>query len=157
MIVEDFELMLRLAQDYKFMWVDRTVYNQRRHNKNITLVELTNTQPQLEDVVRQTLVSWGSEFQPIFKRKYGVIYHVDLIPPEQPAHPSDDAPTVNRADMTESAANQKLYSIEVAKEVSKPAMAKRRTKKASGKKASVTRPALNPLKKTKRKKLRQSN
>lgn len=65
---EDRYLLLRLIAVSKFHWVDKELYNLRKHSNNITKRE--NRKKFLEAVrymTSKTLKEWGNEYEPVYK------------------------------------------------------------------------------------------
>jgi glycosyltransferase involved in cell wall biosynthesis len=60
LIAEDFDLMLRLAGQFRFAWVNRTLYNQRRHPENITVLEGEECRRQVRYLVREACRRWSN-------------------------------------------------------------------------------------------------
>jgi glycosyltransferase involved in cell wall biosynthesis len=77
-ITEDFEVMLKLAEKYKFYWIDKTLYNQRRYKKNFTFQQQKECQQQLKDMVEEVLEEWGNHYKAEFIEKRGLIEKVNL-------------------------------------------------------------------------------
>jgi glycosyltransferase involved in cell wall biosynthesis len=59
LLAEDFDLMLRLAENYRFSWVNQTLYHQRRHPGNMTILEGEDCRRQVRFLVRETRKRWG--------------------------------------------------------------------------------------------------
>ncbi len=60
LLAEDFDLMLRLAGQFRFAWVNRTLYNQRRHPENITVLEGEECRRQVQYLAREAYKRWNS-------------------------------------------------------------------------------------------------
>lgn len=60
LIAEDFDLMVRLAGQFRFSWVNQTLYNQRRHPENITVLEEEECRRQVRFLVREARKRWSS-------------------------------------------------------------------------------------------------
>lgn len=58
---EDFDMMLRLAESYRFSWVNQTLYHQRRHPENITVLEAEECRRQIHFLVRDARKRWLRE------------------------------------------------------------------------------------------------
>lgn len=78
-IVDDYYIMVILAKNYKFHWIDEILYNQRRHGKNITVNENLQCRKQLKSVVKKMLVKWGNFYRPDFLYEGQWIGEVKLI------------------------------------------------------------------------------
>ncbi|WP_419887268.1 glycosyltransferase family 2 protein [Neobacillus niacini] len=76
---EDFKIMLKLADHYRFYWIDKTLYNQRRHKNNITKLEQNENQQQIKQMIEEVLKEWGDVYKPEFIEKNGFIETVNLI------------------------------------------------------------------------------
>ncbi|MFS0777207.1 glycosyltransferase [Neobacillus sp. 3P2-tot-E-2] len=75
---EDFKIMLKLADHYKFYWIDKTFYNQRRHKNNITLLQQKENEQQIKEMIEEVLKEWGDIYKPEFIEKNGLIEKVNL-------------------------------------------------------------------------------
>jgi glycosyltransferase involved in cell wall biosynthesis len=64
--VEDFYMMLLLAEKYSFHYVNALLYNQRRHNTNITVTENDASINQIKKIVTYMLQRWGNVYVPEF-------------------------------------------------------------------------------------------
>ncbi|MBW9152827.1 glycosyltransferase [Clostridium estertheticum] len=62
-IIEDLNLTLNLAEKYDFYYINQTLYNQRRHNANITKTEIDKCTKQIESLVTEKLLKWGNSVQ----------------------------------------------------------------------------------------------
>jgi len=58
---EDFDLMLRLADSYRFSWVNQTLYHQRRHPGNITVLAGDECRRQVRHLTREAQRRWSRE------------------------------------------------------------------------------------------------
>lgn len=63
LLAVDFDLMLRLAESYRFSWVNETLYHQRRHPDNITVLEGEDCRQQVRFLVRETRKRWGGSLK----------------------------------------------------------------------------------------------
>lgn len=80
---QDFDLLLRLAESFQFCWVDQTLYHQRRHTANSTVLEAEQCHSQLKYVVKEALKRWGSLYEPIFHMEGAFLKKVQLVEPAQ--------------------------------------------------------------------------
>lgn len=64
--VEDRRILLRLIERYRFKWIDKHLYNYRRHPMNKTN-DKRKTREALEWVIIDTLHRWGNKWVPIFE------------------------------------------------------------------------------------------
>jgi glycosyltransferase involved in cell wall biosynthesis len=78
-IVEDFQLMLRLARYYRFLWIPRTLYHQRRHSNNTTELDAKTCLRQLQWVIYDSLKSWGGQYYAVIQSSNGYISRIKLI------------------------------------------------------------------------------
>lgn len=78
-LAEDFNLMLKLSEHYTFHWIDKTLYNQRRHKNNITIIQQKENNQQLKEMVEEVLEEWGGVYKPQFIEKNGLIQKVNLL------------------------------------------------------------------------------
>jgi glycosyltransferase involved in cell wall biosynthesis len=62
---EDIRVLFRLIEDYHFHWVDVLLLNHRRHSKNQTN-QMEIYRKITEWTVRDALLRWGDEYEPIF-------------------------------------------------------------------------------------------
>lgn len=83
--IEDLRILYRLAERYRFRWINRTLYMHRRHQKNMTrkVREMKNT---LYWLIDDTLKRWGGQYKPKYR----------LLPNGYPQIASL-IPTVNRS------------------------------------------------------------
>lgn len=63
---EDRRILLRLIERYRFHWIDKPLYNYRRHPGNKTN-DKRKSREALEWLIRDTLVRWGNQYKPIFE------------------------------------------------------------------------------------------
>ncbi|QEY19585.1 glycosyltransferase [Psychrobacillus sp. AK 1817] len=78
LIAEDFMMFLRVAERFKVHWIDQTLYNQRRHNKNITIIQKENLNKQFRMVVDEMLIRWGDSYKANFEESDGYITKIKL-------------------------------------------------------------------------------
>ncbi|MBT2719668.1 glycosyltransferase family 2 protein [Bacillus sp. ISL-46] len=62
---EDIRVLFRLIEEYHFHWVDELLLNHRRHSKNQTN-QMEIYRKITEWTVRDALLRWGDEYEPIF-------------------------------------------------------------------------------------------
>lgn len=79
-IVEDLNLTLNLAEKYDFYYINQTLYNQRRHDSNLTKVKIEKCNKQIETLIREKLFQWGDHYTPKFMYSPPWIARVNLIP-----------------------------------------------------------------------------
>lgn len=68
-LFEDFALVVRLLDEYKFAYLPKVLYNIRQHGENISLVNKKLWWPIGKYIVLKALKRWGDEYIPIFKGK----------------------------------------------------------------------------------------
>ncbi|MFC5449751.1 glycosyltransferase family 2 protein [Paenibacillus aestuarii] len=65
---EDRNLLLRLIAISRFHWVDKNLYNLRKHSNNITKREnIKKFETVMRYVYTKVLKDWGNEYEPVFK------------------------------------------------------------------------------------------
>ncbi|MHB8170511.1 MAG: glycosyltransferase family 2 protein [Thermincolia bacterium] len=68
-LFEDFVLVLRLLDSYKFSYIPKCLYNIRRHKENISKVNKRLWWPVCKVVVEQALIRWGDEYRAVITNK----------------------------------------------------------------------------------------
>ncbi|MDA8235168.1 MAG: glycosyltransferase family 2 protein [Clostridia bacterium] len=68
-LFEDFALVLKLLDQYKFSYVPRCLYNIRRHGENISKVNKKLWWPVCKVVVDEALIRWGGEYRAVITNK----------------------------------------------------------------------------------------
>jgi len=92
LLVDDFAIMALLAERYKFLWIDETLYNQRRHEGNITDLRADECRRQLEHIVVRTLRKWNPELRATFEPESGWIERVVMQRAPRRPHGGRSAP-----------------------------------------------------------------
>lgn len=64
--VEDLRILFRLIRQYRFHWINRTLYIHRRHQHNMTL-QTEEMKRTLLWLIESTLEKWGGEYKPEYK------------------------------------------------------------------------------------------
>jgi glycosyltransferase involved in cell wall biosynthesis len=75
---EDIRILSRLIEKYDFAWIDHVLINHRRHSNNQTN-DKENMNVAHEWIVRDNLLRWGDEFDPVFKYRKDRLYLSKLI------------------------------------------------------------------------------
>lgn len=78
-IIEDYHLMLILSEKYKFYWIDKVLYNQLRHARNLTLVNSDECRAQIKHIIENKLIQWGNRYKPIFHTNEYWVTKVELV------------------------------------------------------------------------------
>ena len=79
LLADDYMMFLRIAERYKIHWINATLYHQRRHHSNITILEKQNLNRQFRMVVNEMLHRWGSVYVPQFEEQDGFITKINLL------------------------------------------------------------------------------
>ncbi|MFS0596453.1 glycosyltransferase family 2 protein [Peribacillus frigoritolerans] len=79
-ILDDFLMFLELAEKYDFHWINGALYHQRRHEKNITLIQQEEISSEIQQIVHAKIQEWGNEYIPEFIFNEGSLVKVDLRP-----------------------------------------------------------------------------
>lgn len=80
LLADDFLMFLRIVEQFDIHWIDQTLYHQRRHTNNITLIDKEKLNRQFRVVVNETLKRWGNEYEAHFEEAEGYITKINLIP-----------------------------------------------------------------------------
>lgn len=80
LLADDYMMYLRLIEQFDVFWVNKTLYHQRRHSKNITLYEKHQLNKQFQTIVNDTLERWGNKFEAKFEETDGYLTKIILIP-----------------------------------------------------------------------------
>lgn len=79
LVADDFMMYLRVAEQFKVHWIDATLYHQRRHTHNITIVEKEILNRQFRMIVDEMLQRWGNIYTADFEETDGNISKIHLI------------------------------------------------------------------------------
>ncbi|TQR10334.1 glycosyltransferase family 2 protein [Psychrobacillus soli] len=79
LLADDFTMFLRMVERFDTHWIDQTLYHQRQHSKNLTILEKEMLNRQTRMVVNETLKRWGDEYVPHFEEVDGNITKLLLI------------------------------------------------------------------------------
>ncbi|MBO8170768.1 MAG: glycosyltransferase family 2 protein [Bacillaceae bacterium] len=73
-IMEDRRICLKLIEKYPVHWINKSLYNRRKHGKQLTNRKEKYKRNRLRVmVVRHYLKKWGNRYQPVFGKKNGWI------------------------------------------------------------------------------------
>ena len=78
LLADDFMMFLRIVEQFDIHWIDEPLYHQRRHNKNITIIEKKLLNRQFRMVVDEMLQRWGNDYTPHFEEVEGNITKLTL-------------------------------------------------------------------------------
>ena len=78
LLAEDYMMFLRVAEQFKIHWIDQTLYNQRRHNTNITILQKEQLNRQFRQIVEKMLNKWGNKKVARFSETNGYITEIIL-------------------------------------------------------------------------------
>lgn len=74
--MEDRRIILRLIERYRVKWINKTMYNRTKHNKQLTNPKHIEKRNHLRRrTIRYYLKRWGNKFKPVFgyRNKYVVV------------------------------------------------------------------------------------
>ncbi|WP_186321516.1 glycosyltransferase [Bacillus sp. FJAT-22090] len=78
LVADDFMMYLRVAEQFKVHWIDETLYHQRRHPQNITVIEKELLNRQFRMITNEMLQRWGNEYTADFEEVDGNISKILL-------------------------------------------------------------------------------
>lgn len=77
---EDRYLLLKLIGKGHFFWIDKNLYNTRKHNTNLTTRENKKKFAKVRKcIVERVLKQWGNEFEPVFGNSDGWVNVKELV------------------------------------------------------------------------------
>jgi glycosyltransferase involved in cell wall biosynthesis len=79
LLADDYMMFLKIAERYKIHWIDVTLYHQRRHSTNITIVDKEKLNRHFKMVVVEMLLQWGNIYIPEFEEIDGYITKITLL------------------------------------------------------------------------------
>ncbi len=80
-IMEDRRMVVKLMEKYRVHWINRYLYNRRKHSNQLT----NHADFQARNVLRKRLVTtslrkWGNRYEPVFALRKGLLIVKRLIP-----------------------------------------------------------------------------
>ncbi|WP_134699034.1 glycosyltransferase family A protein [Ammoniphilus sp. YIM 78166] len=73
-IMEDRRMVLKLIERYPLHWINKTLYNRRKHRLQLTKKEDFQMRNQLrKELVSRSLSNWGNEYSPVFGYRGGLL------------------------------------------------------------------------------------
>lgn len=76
---EDKRILLRLIKDYRFHWIDKLLYNYRKHTQTLSKQSGKSIKT-LKWITRDALKRWGDKYKPVFKTNQYAIKKIKLVP-----------------------------------------------------------------------------
>jgi glycosyltransferase involved in cell wall biosynthesis len=80
-MMEDRRMCMKLISRYRFQWIDKILYNRRKHTDQLTKKDTVLARNQLRrDLVIKSLKNWGGRYTPVFGFRKGLLIVKRLIP-----------------------------------------------------------------------------
>lgn len=79
LLADDYMMFLKIVDRYKTHWINSTLYHQRRHQTNITILDKEELNRQYRSVVYEILQRWESPLRPEFEEVEGTITGIKLL------------------------------------------------------------------------------
>ncbi|MBP1933391.1 glycosyltransferase family 2 protein [Ammoniphilus resinae] len=79
-IMEDRRICVKLIEKYPFHWINKIMYNRRKHRDQLTNRKGYEARNQLrKELVKKSLKSWGSKYTPVFSYRNGLLIVKRLV------------------------------------------------------------------------------